>query len=746
MKAEPAPRTSSAMFPADRPSAVGIGAAIAVLTVALAGALVLELASGGVRIVALSPAVAAGSIGGFGCVLAWHRRANRLGPLLMITGLGFAIGTLAAGALDFGASHPIPTVAAQACFATVSLSRVFIAAWVLFILWFPDGSFTTRFWQRFFAASAVLCAVVGVLVWLLGPSDQVFDFYRGTDVPAGAAGPWAGTWPGLGGLSNLLMLLPLVALWSLVQRYRNSQGVLRQQIRWLLLALAVDVAVQITGAALVSSTTGGVVRQTGSLLGIVVQPLPMLAAALAVLRYRLWDIDLVLSRAAVYGVLWACLSGLLLVPPLAAGLLVGGPGAAAAVGIALLVTVVFQPARRRLEAVAERLVYRHRVRPYQLLSGFWTALRHADLDRFGPLVADAIQTGLGVAWAGVWMYDGGRRGGALRRMSGTSTGGEQTCEVSAATADQLHEAPARVLGSAPPDDLAPLWGTPPDAVLPLVADSTLVGVIACGGRRGDRLKAADFEALELLAREASLRLQNLRLDAQLRQRLMQIETQAAELLASRQRLVGAQQEERRRIERNLHDGVQQQLVTLVVRLKNAAEAGDPQLAGLAAEAEEAMFALQELARGIYPSVLADRGLLAALRTQAARMPLPVRIEADDGLTGRRLDPEVEAALYFVALEALTNAQKHAPLARVTVRLSEDGGVVRLEVADDGPGIAGGRGRGSGLQNMYDRVAAAGGALDVRSAPGDGTRIAAAIPTEAVISTPVAQPVVADSLR
>jgi len=159
-----------------------------------------------------------------------------------------------------------------------------------------------------------------------------------------------------------------------------------------------------------------------------------------------------------------------------------------------------------------------------------------------------------------------------------------------------------------------------------------------------------------------------------------------------------------------------------------------------------MFALQELARGIYPSVLADRGLLAALRTQAARMPLPVRIEADDGLAGRRLDPEVEAALYFVALEALTNAQKHAPLAQVTVRLREDGGVVRLEVADDGPGIAGDHGRGSGLQNMYDRVAAAGGALDVRSAPGHGTRIAAAIPTEAVIGTPVAQPVDADSLR
>ena len=148
MTAQSVPRTLSATPAAPR-SAARIGAAIAVLSVTLAGALVLELLSGGVRIVALSPAVAAGSLGALGCVIAWHRPANRVGSLLMITGLGFAIGTLAAGTLDFGTSHPIPTVAAQASFAIVSLSRVLIAAWVLFILWFPDGSFTARFWQHF---------------------------------------------------------------------------------------------------------------------------------------------------------------------------------------------------------------------------------------------------------------------------------------------------------------------------------------------------------------------------------------------------------------------------------------------------------------------------------------------------------------------------------------------------------------------------------------------------------------------
>jgi signal transduction histidine kinase len=273
-------------------------------------------------------------------------------------------------------------------------------------------------------------------------------------------------------------------------------------------------------------------------------------------------------------------------------------------------------------------------------------------------------------------------------------------------------------------------------------------VLACGPRRSDALAAADFELLELLAREAALRLRNLRLESQLRDRLALIESQAEELRRSRQRLVAAQDEERRRIERDLHDGVQQQLVSLAVRLQRLArETGDGSgrlLADLAAEAEQAVFALQELGRGIFPSVLADQGLTAALRTQAARMPLAVRVEAEDAVAAARLDPELEAALYFVALEALTNVQKHAPGAAVDVWLRALEGRVSLEVVDDGPGFDGApRTGGSGIQNMSDRIAAAGGTFTLESRPGGGTRVAAAVAADGAL---LPQPAEADSRR
>jgi signal transduction histidine kinase len=222
----------------------------------------------------------------------------------------------------------------------------------------------------------------------------------------------------------------------------------------------------------------------------------------------------------------------------------------------------------------------------------------------------------------------------------------------------------------------------------------------------------------------------------------------AQLRASRARIVAAADETRRRVERDLHDGVQQQLVALAVRLRRlaAAEASGAALEEVAAEAEEAVFALQELARGIFPSVLADQGLAAALRAQASRLPLDVRVELEPALARRRFEREVEAALYFVALEAMANLQKHAPASSATVslRLGGDAGSVVLEVHDDGPGFdPAARGEGTGLQNMADRVAAVGGGLHVDSRPGGGTWIRA----EAPLGEPAAAVLhIADSRR
>jgi signal transduction histidine kinase len=228
-----------------------------------------------------------------------------------------------------------------------------------------------------------------------------------------------------------------------------------------------------------------------------------------------------------------------------------------------------------------------------------------------------------------------------------------------------------------------------------------------------------------LAHQAGLVLKNVGLSADLRARL-------DELRASRQRLVSAQDVERRRLERNLHDGAQQHLVALKVKLGLAEMllVRDPGKAAailgqLNGDADEALETLRDLARGIYPPLLADRGLVVALESQARKATVPVRVEAE-GIG--RYPQEVEAALYFCTLEALQNVQKYASASAVDVRLREDGGRVSVDVVDDGHGFDTATAtRGAGLTNMHDRLDALGGTLHVESTLGVGTTLRAAVP-------------------
>jgi signal transduction histidine kinase len=207
-----------------------------------------------------------------------------------------------------------------------------------------------------------------------------------------------------------------------------------------------------------------------------------------------------------------------------------------------------------------------------------------------------------------------------------------------------------------------------------------------------------------------------------------------ELRASRQRLVTAQDVERRRIERNIHDGAQQQLVALAVQTKLAENlAGtDPEkqrelLRGVQRGLQDALDDLRDLARGIYPPLLADQGLAAALEAQARRSPLAISVEAD-GV--QRCPQEIEAAVYFCVLEAMQNVAKYADATSVTVRVA-GGDEVRFAVRDDGRGFDTARtGYGTGLQGMADRLAALGGSLAVRSTPGAGTTIEGSLPAGA----------------
>jgi signal transduction histidine kinase len=205
-----------------------------------------------------------------------------------------------------------------------------------------------------------------------------------------------------------------------------------------------------------------------------------------------------------------------------------------------------------------------------------------------------------------------------------------------------------------------------------------------------------------------------------------------DLRASRQRLVAAQDEERRRIERNIHDGAQQQLVALAVKLRLAdalvgkdEERAHALLGELHGETSQALEDLRDLARGIYPPLLADEGLAAALSAQARKSSIPVEV-VPDGIG--RYPEETEAAVYFSCLEALQNVAKYAEASKATVRLSQLNGSLAFEVTDDGRGFdPAAASRGTGLQGIADRLAALGGAVDVVSSPGAGTTIAGRIP-------------------
>jgi signal transduction histidine kinase len=199
----------------------------------------------------------------------------------------------------------------------------------------------------------------------------------------------------------------------------------------------------------------------------------------------------------------------------------------------------------------------------------------------------------------------------------------------------------------------------------------------------------------------------------------------SELAASRRRIVAASDEARRRIERDLHDGTQQRLVSLGLAVRAAEAELRVDLSSLATGLAEAVTELQELSRGIHPAILSQGGIGPALRTLARRAPIPVQLEVDPQT---RLPEPIEVAAYYVASEALANAVKHAQASRVDMSIGRRNGSLLLSIRDDGVGGADPT-RGSGLMGLTDRVEALGGSIRVESRRGEGTHVTAELPLE-----------------
>jgi len=349
------------------------------------------------------------------------------------------------------------------------------------------------------------------------------------------------------------------------------------------------------------------------------------------------------------------------------------------------------------------VVYGGRATPYEILTDFSERVgdAYAEVDVL-PRMARVLGEGIGAERSDVWLTVGQE----LRQVAVWPDG-------------------AAVARPVPLPNGTPAAIPEMDRVYAVEQAGDMLGALAVRKPASDPISPADEKLIAGLASQAGLVLRNVRLTEELRLRL-------DDLKAAQKRLVAAQDEERRRLERNIHDGAQQQLVALAVKARLARQftQRDPakateMLTQMETETQQALEDLRDLARGIYPPLLADKGLADALTAQARKSTVPVDV-VSDGIG--RYPQEVEAAVYFSVLEALQNVAKYAHASHTGVRLGQDDAMLTFEVRDDGRGFdPGTTGYGTGLQGMADRLAALDGRVDVTSSPGGGTTVSGRVP-------------------
>ncbi len=627
-----------------------------------------------------------------GVMLVGLRPGHGLGPVLAVTGatlvLEFALREIAFAG---GADGWLPVVTWLSLISDVIWFPLGIA---LVLLLFPDGRPISATWAWVVRGVLALAAVRVTLRALAEGPLEVESHSLTVD--------WSGVidTERISGPLDLVSILVLpIAVASLVVRFRRSPAEDRQRLKPLGLA-----GIVIAAGLLVQLLPGLQDVGVGVFVAGVTVALPV-ALAVGALRYRVWDLDPILIGTLVYTGLAVLVSGVYIAVVVVFSEVIGSrvatPDLAPSIAATAVVAVLFGPTKQYLGDVARRFVYGVRSSPYAVLNALPHQLAEAPAAAdVLPRTAQTLAQGLGVPAARVRavMEDGTM----LQSWSPQSASGSE-------------------------DDLL---------VVPVRHAATIVGDVAVKSSPDRPLGARDLALLADLAAQAGPAIRAVSLDAALHERLRQIEAQAVDLRESRQRIANAQVTERRRIERDIHDGAQQQLVGLAVRLRSVGElieepdAARAQLADATTELSMCIDGLRELARGIYPPVLTARGLAAALRAQVRTAPNEVLIRSTPALDRHRPAAAVEVAAYFCCLEAIQNAAKHASDSRVVVRLDRTDRELLLEVSDEGPGFDGeaSTSEGTGLVGMRDRVAAAGGSFELVSTPGSGTTVHARIPS------------------
>ena len=622
-----------------------------------------------------------------GLLISSRLPSNPIGWLLGAIGLLF--GLTLAGAAYAGAQSAVGQVWSE--WLTNVTGSAVAPLLAIALLLFPDGHPLSRRWRV-----AVWIAMGAEAFMLIGVALTPGAF-EGSDLlnPVGID-VLGGSILEDGGLGWLL--LPIAALaagTSVILRYRRSSGVEREQLKWLAFA---------AGCFLVGFIANELTYETpASNLGIIAIQLGVmtvpLATGAAILQYRLYDIDIVISKTVVVALLAAFITAVYVGLVVGVGALVPADDLALSIAATAAIALLFEPARERAHRVANRLVYGVRATPYEVMTGFSQRMAESlSVDDVLPQMAEVAGRGVGATSA---------------TISVTLPNGIR----------------AETWSDNNPD------GGEPARAFPVSYQGEDVGAIAVRKGRAEPLTHAEEALLTDLARQAGLALHNVRLHEELAIRLVKLDGQATALRMSRERLVTARDAQRRGLQRDINEGPEHELRLLRQRLEalggtSPAAVGDA-LDALGERANATLETLRDLARGIFPPLLADQGIVAALEAHIRKVGANAKVEAGPGLEGRRFDADVEACVYFCGLQAIQNVLRHAGNARCRVRLATADQMLSLEIADEGPGFdPATTARGMGLDIMQDRVDALEGSLTTASAPGAGTTVRIRIPVEA----------------
>jgi signal transduction histidine kinase len=650
----------------------------------------------------------------------WRQPRNPFGWVMTATVITLGIGSFAdAYAVHGLAIHPgsLP-LADLAAYSQKLLPDAVVVGGIAAILLFPDGRLKSSRWSIVIAA-ALVAAAADVLSGLDDPFPIEVGIAGTQPVPitvppalwpVGAAFSWASSafiW---------LSVVGLVAGAGVIMRMARARGATRRQLEWFAYAAAVYVI-----AALLGEVQG--LRSLDWLPDFVYQPLQTFAQSdaatgiaawggfaslvagsilvpvaigIAMVRYRLYDIDVVVNRTILFAGLAIFVTGSYAVVVAGVSSLLGqraGSNPLLNVITIAVVAALLLPVRARLQALADIAVYGRGARPYDVLSGFARDVGRAEAAaQLLPRMARLLREGTRAVASEVWVKVDER----LHLAASDPAIGSKPLVV-----DTTDEITSR-LGDA--CRLAQVY-----------RDGELLGALAVVKPRGEHLNRVERRLLDDLASQAGMVFERFRLVQELRE--------------SRARIVATQDAERRRIERNLHDGAQQRFVNalLALGMAGAEEAPGSSGANLLRQASEEVQAglseLRGLARGLNPPLLAEEGIAAAARSLADRSPVLTTVEC---ATDKRYPEAIESAAYYVIAEAMTNAVKHSGAGMVAVRIGEANGYLEIEIVDDGGGGADAR-RGSGLVGLYDRTAAVGGRLLVNSPAGGGTNVKAEFP-------------------